>query len=115
MGVKTNASLKFPQSVFRVTTFFQFKSTKAALDILLYYVHDFNENLKTLYPKSVTNNNFDHKSYDVRQYILTYSSLLKLCSGEFMDCKLQIMQLTSQVNNIFATEIKLAQNVPKEV
>ena len=47
--------------VFRVTTFFQFESTKAALDILLQYMHDFKVNLKTLYSKLVTNNDFDHK------------------------------------------------------
>ena len=58
----------------------------------------------------VTKNNFDHKSYDTRQCILTYLTLLKLCSDELADCKFQITQLTSQVNNIFAT---LDQNNPK--
>ena len=78
-------------SVFRVTTFFQFKSTNAALEILLHYVNDFNKNLKTLYSKLVSNNNFDHKLYDERQNILTYFILLKLCTDELMDCKSQIM------------------------
>ena len=57
-------NIKLSNSVFSVTTFFQFKSTKAALQILLHYMHDFEENLKTLYSKLVTSNNFDHKSYD---------------------------------------------------
>ena len=35
-------------------------------------MHDFEENLKTVYSKLVTNNDFDHKSYDVRQCILKY-------------------------------------------
>ena len=30
-------------------------------------------------------------------------ALLKLCTDEPVDCKLQIMQLTTQINNIFAT------------
>ena len=68
------------QPVFRVTMFFQLNSMKAALSILLHYVYDFDENLKTLYSKLVTNNDFDHKSYDVRQCILTYLALLRLCS-----------------------------------
>ena len=59
-------NIKLSQSVFTVTTFFQFDSMKAALSILLHYAHDFNENLKILYSKLVTNNDFDHKSYDVR-------------------------------------------------
>ena len=98
------------QSVFQVTTFLQFDSTKAALSILLHYAHDFDENLKTLYSKLVTNNNFDHKSYDERQHSLTYLALLKLCSDELPDCKFHILQLTNQVNNIFAT---LDQTNPK--
>ena len=73
---------------------------------------DFDKKLKTLYSVLVTNNDFDHKSYDVRQYILTYLSLLKLCSDELMDCILQIMELTSEIKNIFAildhTDTKLA-------
>ena len=28
---------------------------------------------------------------------------MKLCSDELMDCKIQIMQLISQINDIFAT------------
>ena len=73
-------NIKLSQSVFKVTVFFRCSSTKAALNILLNYMHDFNQNLKTLYSKLVTNNDFDQKSYDVRQCILTYSDLLKLNS-----------------------------------
>ena len=69
-------NIKLSNSVFTVTTFFQFKSTKAALDILLQYMHNFNKNLKALYSKLDTNNDFDHKSYDVRQHVLTYLALL---------------------------------------
>ena len=94
--------------------FFQFDSTKAALNILLHYAHDFNENLKTLYSKLVTNNDFDHKSY-ARQHILTYSALLKLCSNKLVDCKFQITQLTSQINISLPPQTRLAQNAPKEV
>ena len=46
----------------------------------------------------------------MRQHILTYLALLKFHSGEFADWKLQIMQLISQINNIFAT---LDQTGPK--
>ena len=60
-------NIKLSHSVFRVTTFFQFDSTNPALNIPLGYAHDLNENLKTFYSKLVMNNNYDHKSYDVRQ------------------------------------------------
>ena len=80
-------NIKMSQLTFIVTTFIQFKSTKAALDLLLHYMHDFDENLKALYSKLVTNNDIDNRSYDVRQHILTYLALLKLCSDELMDCK----------------------------
>ena len=103
-----NINLSWP--AFRVTMFFQFNSIKAVLSILLHYMHDYDENLKTLYSQLVTNNGFAHKSYYVRQHILTYSALLKLCSAELMDCKFQITQLTSQINNIFVT---LDQTGPK--
>ena len=102
--------IELSQSVFRVTMFFQIDSMKVALSMLLHYEHDFDKNLKTLYSKLVTNNDFDNKSYDARQCILTYFTLLKLCSDELVDCKFQIMQLTSQVDNIFAT---LDQTGPK--
>ena len=75
--------------VFRVTTFFQFESMKAALEILLQYMHDFDENLKAVYSKLVTNNNFDHKSYDVRQCVLTYLALLN-----YVQMNLQIANYT---------------------
>ena len=103
-------NIRLSQSVFRVTTFFQFNSMKAVLCILLDYAHDFDENLKTLYSNLVTNNDFDHKSHDVRLCTLSYLALFKLSSNELTDCKSQIMQLTSQVDNIFAT---LDQSDPK--
>ena len=49
-----------------VIIFFQFDSMKAGLSILLFYVHDFYENLKTLYSKLVTHNVFDRKSHNER-------------------------------------------------
>ena len=96
-------NIKLSHSVFRVTTFLQFESTKAVLEILLQYAHDFEENLKILYSKLVTNNSFDHISYDARQHVLTYLTLLKLCTDELTDCKSQITQLITQINNSFAT------------
>ena len=54
-------NIKLSCLVFRVTTFFQFKSTKAAIEILLQYTHDFEKNLKTVYSKLLTNNEFDYK------------------------------------------------------
>ena len=59
-------NIKLSHSVFRVTTFFQFNSMKSALNILFQYAHDLDENLKTLYSKLVTNNNYDHKSYGAK-------------------------------------------------
>ena len=47
------------------------------------------------------NNNYNHKSYDTNQWNLSYLPLLTLCSDEIPDCKLQITELNSQVNNIF--------------
>ena len=95
--------IKLSHSVFRVTTFLQFNSTKVALNILLQYMHDFNENLKTLYSKLVINNIFDSRSHNERQHILSYSALLNSSFEEPADCKIQIMQLTGQVDNIFTT------------
>ena len=103
-------NIQLSHSVFRVTTFFQYESTKAAVEIVLQYAHDFKENLKTLYSKLVTNNELNHKSYDIRQCVLTYLALLKLCTDELTDCKSQIAQLTTQVNHIFST---LDQTSPK--
>ena len=54
-------------------------------------MHDFHENLKKLYSKFVTNNDFDHKLYDAREHILSYSVLPKSCSDQLTDCKFQIM------------------------
>ena len=95
-------NIKLSCSVFRVTTF-QFNSKKVALSILFQYTHNFNENLQTLYSKSVTNNVFDSKSQNQRQCILSYLALLILSYDELVDCKVEIMQLTIQVDNIFAT------------
>ena len=72
-------NIKLSQSIFRVTTFFQFESTKVVLEILLHYMHDFDKNLKALYSKLVTNNNFYHKSYDMRQHILIYEVTIFVC------------------------------------
>ena len=103
-------NIKLLHSVFKVTKFFQFNSTEVALNILLQYGHDFHENLETLYSKLVINNIFDSRSYNKRQCILSYSALLNSSFEELADCKVQIMQLTSQVDNIFAT---LDQSYPK--
>ena len=66
-------------------------------------MHDLKDNLTILNSKLITNNDLDHKSYDVRQCVLTFSALLKLCTDELTDYKSQINQLTTQVNHIFAT------------
>ena len=102
-------NIKLSQSVFHYPVL-PIQSTKAALSILFHYAHDFNENLKTLYSKLVINNDFDHKTYDVNQHILTYLDLLILYSDELPDCKFQIMHFTSQINNIFATLDQTGQN-----
>ena len=60
-------NIKLPCSIFRVTTFFQLDPTKSAINILLEYAQELDENLRTLYSKLVTNNNYDHKSYDANQ------------------------------------------------
>ena len=73
-------TIKLSCSVFCVITFFQFKSTKAALEILVQYAYDFKKNLKTLYSKLVTYTDLDHKSYDVIQCVLKYLALFKLCT-----------------------------------
>ena len=72
--------------MFRVTTIIQFASTKSAFQILVQYAHDFEDNLTILYSKFITNNDFDHKSYDVRQHVLMYSVLLKLYTDALTDC-----------------------------
>ena len=103
-------NIKLSCSVLRVATFFQFESTKTALENLLQYMHCFEDNLTILYSKLVTNNKQDHKSYDVRLCVLMYSALLKLCMDEITDCKSQITQLITQVIHIFST---LDQTIPK--
>ena len=52
-------NIKLSHTVFRVTTFFLFTSTKTALQILLQYVHDFEAYLTTLYSKLVDDNDID--------------------------------------------------------
>ena len=96
-------NIKLTCSVFRVTTFFKFDSTKSALNTLLEYAKGLDGNLKTLYWKLVTNNNYDHKSYDANQQNLSYSALLTLCSDQILDFKLQIADLKIKLNNIFTT------------
>ena len=91
-------NIKLLYSVFRIPTFFT--STKTALQILLQYTHEFKDNLTTLYSKLVDENDIDHNSYDVRQCVLMYSALLKLCTDERIDCKSQIHQLTTQFDCI---------------
>ena len=53
-------------------------------------MYDFEDNLTILYSTLVTNNDLDHKFYDIRQCVLTYSALLKLCTDELTDSKSQI-------------------------
>ena len=57
-------NIKLSHSAFRVNTFFEFASTKTALQILLQYVHDFRQPNNSLF-KLADNNDIDHKSYDV--------------------------------------------------
>ena len=57
-------NIKLSCSVFRATTVFQFTSTKTALQTLLQYAWDFENNLTSLYAQLISDN--DHKSYDVR-------------------------------------------------
>ena len=106
---------KLSWSVFRVTTFFQFNWTKAARSILLHsscmisiktWKH-YTQNL-SLIPILIIN----HMMW---QHILTYLALLNLCSGELADCKYQITQLTSRINNIFATPDQTGPKSTKKV
>ena len=71
-------NIKLSTSVFRVTTFFQFDSTKSSLNILLNYTQDLEENLKKLYSKLITYNNYDHKSDNTNNNnkAVLYSDLL---------------------------------------
>ena len=66
-------------------------------------------------PKLVTNNNYDHKSYDPNQQNLSYSAILTLCSDEISDCILQIMDLKIQWNNIFSALYQLTHNCTERV
>ena len=93
-------NIKLSHSLFRITTFFQFDSSKITLSILLQNGHDFDKYLKTLYSKLVINNIFHSKSHNERQCILSYSALLRLSSEELVNHKVQIVQLTIQVDNI---------------
>ena len=68
-------NIKLSRSVFSITTFFQFYSTKSSLNILLQYTQDPEENIQTLYSKLVTDNYYQ-KTYDAPQWNLSYASLL---------------------------------------
>ena len=92
---------KLSNSAFRVTTFFWFRSTKTALQILLQNVNDFKNNLTILYSKLVNDNDLDLKSYDVKQNVSMYSALFNLYINKLTDCKYQVIQLITQVNHIF--------------
>ena len=59
--------IKLSCSVFRVSTFLQYDSTKHTLNTLLPDAQELEANLKTLYLELVSNNNNDHKPYDVNQ------------------------------------------------
>ena len=96
-------NIKLWQWDFRVTTFFQFASTKIALSILLRYANDFNKNLEKWYSKLVINNAFNSRSHNERPCILSYSVLINSSSEELTNCKAQIMQLTRLTDKIFAT------------
>ena len=56
-------NIKLFRSIFRVTTFFQFGSTKCSLNISLQYAQDWEGDIQTLYTKLITNND-DQKTYD---------------------------------------------------
>ena len=88
-------------SVFRVTIFFQFTSTETALKFFLQYRHDFKDNLNY------------HKSYDVRQHVLTYSALLKLCTDELTDCKSKLPSWLLMLITFSLPYIKPAQKCTK--
>ena len=104
-------NIKSSHSVFSATTFFQFTSTKTALQILLQYAWDFENNLTTLYAQLISDDN--QKSYNVRKWVLTYSAHLKLCTDEFADCKSQINQLTTKANWILTTLDQTKDTNPK--
>ena len=73
-------NIKLSCSVFWIATFFQFVSPKTALQILLQYAQDFENNLTTLYAQFISDN--AHKSCATRQCVLTYSALCYLCTDE---------------------------------
>ena len=52
-------NIKLSHSVFTITTSFQFTSTKTALQILLQYVHDFKDNLKTYTKRGIIHSLFN--------------------------------------------------------
>ena len=96
-------NIKLSCSVFRVTTFFQFGFTKSALNSLIKYAQDLDENLKTLYSKIVmNNNNYDHKSYEANQWNYILLSLTNMFWSNF---RLQTPNTNSnvQISNIFTT------------
>ena len=95
--------IKLSCLVFKVTTLFQFDSTKNTLDTLLTYTQELDANLKTIHSELVNNNNNDHKLYDANQWNLSYSALLTSCADKILDYKLQITELFIEWNDIFTT------------
>ena len=55
-----------------------------------------------MYTNLITNNN-DQKTYDAAQQNLIYASLLMLSSQEVNNCKHQIIELYTQLHNMFKT------------
>ena len=95
-------NIKLSRSVFRVTTFLQFDSTKFSLNLLLQYTQDLEENIKTLFTKLVTDNHCQ-KTYDTGQQNVIYASLLTSCSNKLNNSKCQIIYLHTQLCEIFNT------------
>ena len=89
-------------SVFRVTIFFQFGSTKSSLNILLQYTQNLEENIQTLYTKLVTNYD-NQKTYKAPQRNLTYVSLLTSFSQELNNYRCKMIVLYTQLHNMFNT------------
>ena len=82
--------IKLSRSVFRITIFFKFGSTKSSLNILLQYAQGLEENIQTLHTRLVTNND-NQKSYKATQRNITYASLLTSCSQEVNNYKCKII------------------------
>ena len=94
-------NIKLSCSVLRISTFFNFALTKNCITTFASVCMGFSRQPNTSVSKLVDDN--DHKSYDIKQRVLTYSTLLKLCTDKLTDCRSQINQLTTQVNCILTT------------